>query len=131
MEVVMTRHALHWFEIPIADLERARRFYEGILETSLTPMDLGEEEGLRMLIFPTEGAGVGGALCHHPVFYRPSEEGCLVYLNADPDLDGVLDRIRSLGGTVLVPKTRISEDQGYMAVFRDSEGNRVALHSNA
>lgn len=125
----MSRHALNWFEIPVQDLARARRFYETVLEITLTPLDLGDEDGLRMLLFPADPDGVGGALCHHPEFYHPSEEGTLIYLNGDPDLGPALERIPAEGGTVLVPKTRISEDYGYMAVFRDTEGNRVALHS--
>ncbi len=125
----MTRHAVHWFEIPVSDLDRARDFYEAVLGIALIPMSLGEAEGLRMLLFPTEGGGVGGALCHHPAHYRPSEEGSLVYLNGEPDLQAVLDRIEARGGAVLVPRTQIAPEHGYMAVFRDSEGNRVALHS--
>lgn len=118
-----------WVEIPAKNLERARKFYEAIFKTELQPMELGN--GLKMAMFPMKEGGVGGALCEHKDFYTPSHEGTLVYLSANPDLQQVLDRIKKQGGKELVPKTQISEDYGYMAVFEDCEGNRVALHSSS
>jgi len=74
--------------------------------------------------------GVGGALSYSPGFYSPSAtEGTLVYLNANPDVQIVLDRIEAAGGKIALPKTEISPEHGHMAVFIDTEGNRVALHS--
>jgi predicted enzyme related to lactoylglutathione lyase len=121
------KHAVHWFEIPAADMERAKTFYQGAFGIELQEVTLAND--LKLAMFPTEGGGVGGALAEHPDFYIPGSEGPLVYLNADPDLQEVLDRIEEQGGKVLVPKTQISEENGHMAVFLDSEGNRIALHS--
>jgi len=124
----MQKHAVDWFEIPAADLERAVAFYEAIFAFKMNTVELANR--LRMAMFPVNPAEtVGGALCHHPEFYRPSQSGTLVYLNADPDLAAVLGRVEKAGGKVMVPKTQISPEYGYMAVFTDSEGNRVALHS--
>jgi predicted enzyme related to lactoylglutathione lyase len=53
----------------------------------------------------------------------------LVYLNANPDLQDVLDRVERAGGKIMVPKTQISPEYGYMAVIIDTEGNRIAFHS--
>jgi hypothetical protein len=53
----------------------------------------------------------------------------MVYLNANPDVQPILDRIEAAGGKIIVPKTEISPEHGHMAVFIDSEGNRMALHS--
>ena len=126
----MTQNAVDWFEIPTANLERAIAFYEAIFGFKMHSMELANR--LRMAMFPVDPAqGVGGALCHHPEFYTPAQTGTLVYLNADPDLAQVLGRIEKAGGKVMVPKTRISPEHGYMAVFADSEGNRVALHSRS
>ena len=72
---------------------------------------------------------LGGALAEHSEFYFPGNQGTLVYLNGDPDLQAVLDRLEASGGRVLVPKTQISPEYGHMAIFEDSEGNRVALQS--
>ena len=63
-------------------------------------------------------------------FYKPSgEHGPLIYLNANPDVQMILDRIGSAGGKILVPKTMISPEHGHMAMFLDTEGNRISLHS--
>lgn len=122
------QNMIAWFEIPAADLDRARKFYETIFGVALQEMSLANQ--LRMAVFPVEAGAVGGALCQHPGFYRPSHDGTLVYLNGDPDLQLVLGRVTPAGGRVIVPKTQISPEHGYMAVFEDSEGNRVALHSS-
>jgi predicted enzyme related to lactoylglutathione lyase len=83
-------------------------------------------------MFPIENqmSGIGGALCHNKDFYKPSlTDGPLIYLNGNPDVQNVLDRVEAAGGKVLVPKTQISPEYGYMAVIIDTEGNRIALHS--
>lgn len=124
----MIRNAADWFEIPAANLERAIAFYEKVFDFQLQPMELANK--LRMAMFPIDPSqGVGGALCQHTEFYTPSQTGTLVYLNADPDLSEALHRVEKAGGRVLVPKTQISPEYGFMAVFIDCEGNRVALHS--
>ena len=118
-------NALAWFEIPATDIRRARTFYETIFAFQMHPLDVA---GLQMAMFPAEGSG--GALCQQAAWYKPSAEmGPLVYLNAEPDLAIVLGRVERAGGKVTVPKRQISPEHGYMAVFIDSEGNRVALHS--
>jgi hypothetical protein len=68
-------------------------------------------------------------LCYHPEFYKPSEDkGVVIYFTA-PDIEDVLKRVNNNGGRTVLRKRLISEDVGYMAVFIDSEGNRIALHS--
>lgn len=121
-------HAISWFEIPATDIDRAQKFYETIFEIKMQPLDMPQ---LQMRLFPiTDPMNIGGAICQHAEFYQPSAQaGPLVYLNGNPDLQIVLDRVEAAGGQVLVPKTQISPEHGYMAVFLDSEGNRIALHS--
>jgi len=123
------KNAISWFEIPTTDLDRAQKFYETIFQTSLIPLDV---QNLRMRMFPIDNqmSGVGGALCYNKDFYRPSStDGPLIYLNGNPDVQNVLDKVEAAGGKVLVPKTQISPEYGYMAVIIDTEGNRIALHS--
>ena len=123
------KNAVSWFEIPTQDIDRATKFYETIFKVSLIPLDVQQ---LKMRMFPLENpmGGVGGALCYNEEFYRPSAtDGPLIYLNGNPDVQNILDRIEAAGGKIVVPKTQISPEYGYMAVFIDSEGNRVALHS--
>ncbi|HKK23994.1 MAG TPA: VOC family protein [Gracilimonas sp.] len=123
------RNAINWFEIPVNDINRAKSFYEAIFDFELFDLDIGD--GLQMAIFPAENGTVGGALIQKKEYYYPSDtHGPLLYLNANPDLQTVLDKVEDSGGTISIPKRLITEDNGYMAVIIDSEGNRVALHSN-
>lgn len=122
-------HAISWFEIPATDLNRATTFYEAIFQISMIPLDV---DNIKMRMFPIDDmqTGVGGAIVDSGEFHRPSAtEGPLIYLNANPDVQLILDRVESAGGSVLVPKTPISPEYGYMGVFLDTEGNRIGLHS--
>lgn len=123
------KNAISWFEIPATDIDRAQHFYETIFNISMVPL---ETENFKMRMFPLDNPmeGVGGALILTDGFHIPSDtHGTLIYLNGNPDVQNVLDRIETAGGKILVPKTEISPEYGYMAVFTDTEGNRVALHS--
>lgn len=122
-------NAISWFEIGVSDLERATRFYETIFGDKLIPMDL---ENIKMRMFPITDIqnGVGGALVDSGGFHKPSvTEGPLIYLNGNPDVQNILDKIPAAGGSIMIPKTAISPDYGFMAVFIDTEGNRIGLHS--
>jgi len=123
------KNAISWFEIPATDLSRAQKFYETIFNIQMIPFDT---PNFQMRMFPVEDMmnGIGGAISKAEGFYKPSAtDGPLVYLNANPDVQNVLDKIEAAGGKIVVPKTQISPEFGYMAVFVDTEGNRVALHS--
>lgn len=123
------QNAISWFEIPTIDIDRASTFYEAILQIKLIPMEL---PNFRMRMFPLQDmmTQVGGALVDSGGFHTPSDSlGPLIYLNANPDVQLVLDRVEAAGGKILVPKTQISPEYGYMAVLLDTEGNRVALHA--
>ena len=122
-------NAISWFEIGTTDLDRATKFYETIFGIKLNPLDL---DNIKMRMFPLDDmmTGVGGALVFSNGFHKPSStDGPLLYLNGDPDVQLVLDRVEAAGGKIMVPKTEISPEYGYMAVIIDSEGNRIALHS--
>jgi predicted enzyme related to lactoylglutathione lyase len=123
------KNAISWFEIPATDLDRATKFYETIFGVSLTPLDL---PNIKMRMFPLEDmmTQVGGAVVDSGGFHKPSAtDGPLVYLNANPDVQTVLDKVEAAGGRIMVPKTEISPEYGHMAVIFDTEGNRIALHS--
>lgn len=120
-------NAVGWFEIPVVDMERAMKFYEAVLEVKLSRNQVGE---IDMAWFPMqEGKGAAGSLVFHKEWYKPSAEGVLVYFTAySGDLDHELARVEAAGGKVLMPKHPIGE-HGKIAIFLDTEGNRVALHS--
>jgi predicted enzyme related to lactoylglutathione lyase len=122
------KNAISWFEIPATDLDRAQKFYETIFDIKMIPMNMPQ---LQMRLFPTEDPmNVGGGICSSGDFYQPSaHSGPLVYLNGNPDVQLVLDKVKVAGGKIIIPKTQISPENGYMAVFLDTEGNRIALHS--
>ena len=122
-----TTNALNWFEIPVADMQRAKHFYQFIFSIH---MDETEMAGMRMATFPgTDGNGkVYGALVQSD-YQKPAMEGTAVYLNANPDMSPVLEKVEMEGGKILMPKTEISPEIGFMAFITDREGNRVALHS--
>lgn len=121
-------HAISWFEIPTVDIKRAQQFYETIFGITMIPLD---NPNIQMRIFPIQSPmNIGGALVYNKEFYKPSaSDGPLVYLNANPDVQLVLDKVEAAGGKIMVPKTQISPEYGCMAVFIDTEGNRIALHS--
>src|SRR5262249_21641826 len=122
-------HVLNWFEIPVSDFQRAKSFYEKVLQTKIGPA-----EGYTFI--PGAVAGIfvhdpeqeiGGALLQASG-YEPNPNGAVIYLNAGPDLSPVLSRVESAGGKILLPKTFIKKAAGYIALIRDSEGNRIGLN---
>ncbi|MCF8414225.1 MAG: VOC family protein [Melioribacteraceae bacterium] len=121
-------NVINWFEIPVNDIDRASKFYSTILGDGSDLYQM-EMQGIQMAFLPMEGEGVGGALCQGEG-YKPTESGALLYLNGGDDLDKPLAKVEPAGGKLIMPKTQINEEIGYMAVFVDCEGNRVAFHSS-
>ena len=115
-----------WFEIPVSDMERAQAFYEGVLQVELSLQP--EQNGILMSWFPMEEKAIGamGSLVKGEG-HVPSSDGVLIYFTA-PDLEAHEARVREHGGEVLQPRVSIGE-YGFMSVIRDTEGNKVALHS--
>ena len=118
-------NVINWFEIPAANYDRAVKFYGEVIGEALQPVEMG---GIQMGFFPNGNEGVGGAVCFGDG-YVPSDSGAMIYLNGGEDLSTPLSRVEKAGGKVVLPKTEISEEIGYFAIFMDSEGNKVAFHS--
>ncbi|MEQ8910127.1 MAG: VOC family protein [Vicingaceae bacterium] len=126
VEKEVFKNFVSWFEIPATNFERAVNFYESIYQIKL---DTHQTESFEMAYFPAEG-GVGGAIiCGEGS--SPSDTGSLIYLNGGQNLQTLLDRIPKAGGRVLLEKQLISEEAGCFALFIDSEGNKLALHSKS
>jgi predicted enzyme related to lactoylglutathione lyase len=123
--------AISWFQIPASDITRARQFYETVCGFRLE--QLLASPGMDMWGFPAdwEKGEISGALvCGEGAV--PSATGTAVFLNADPDLQVMLDRVEPAGGRILMPKTRIDmEGAGHFALIADTEGNTVGLYSRA
>ncbi len=122
----LQKNPVNWFEIPVNDMIRAKEFYEYVLRIELVINEAGHPE---MAWFPAKlnGPGATGTLVKAKS-YIPSHSGCMVYFGVD-DMDDSLQRIQEKGGKILNPKMSIGE-YGFVCHFEDSEGNRVALHSN-
>ena len=123
------QNAISWFEIPATDIGRAQKFYEAIFGITMTALDM---PNMKMRMFPLDDPmnGVGGTLVDSGGFHKPSAtEGPLLYLNGNPDVQNILDKVEAAGGKITLPKTQISPEYGDMAVFIDTEGNRIALHN--
>jgi uncharacterized protein len=123
-----TTNALNWFEISVADMARAKNFYETVFDVKMEQMEM---MGMKMAMFPAENMNgkVSGGLVEGPM-HKPSADGAKIYFNGNPDLDVALGKVEAAGGKVNMPKTQISPEIGYMAFFTDTEGNGVALHSS-
>lgn len=118
-------NSLNWFEIPVTDFERARKFYSILYDFDMPTTTIGESQ---LGFFPVQLKNIGGAIIKGDGCV-PSQYGTLVYLNGGNDLNIILDRIEPAGGSIVVNKTEISPDLGFFAIFIDTEGNKVALHS--
>ena len=83
-----------------------------------------------MVYFPNDmGNGkVSGAIVQSAQ-HKPSLDGAVLYLNANPSIQTVIDGVTKAGGKVVMPRTEISPEIGCMAFFIDSEGNKVGLHA--
>jgi predicted enzyme related to lactoylglutathione lyase len=130
---IANTNAINWFEIPVTDTARARKFYETILDVHMSSM-FQEETKEELTFFPFEPEGVvrgtsgrvSGALVKNGQV-KPSASGTTVYLNVNPSLGKALGHVEAAGGKILVPKTPIRA--GWIAIILDTEGNRVGLHA--
>ncbi len=116
---------LNWFEIPATDFERAKTFYAKVLD-----VQIHDDPDRKYAYFPSDPNkdGFGGAIARGEN-YLPSMTGTTVYLNGGNDLSVPLGRVESAGGTVILPKTAIGENRGFIALFMDTEGNKIGFHS--
>jgi predicted enzyme related to lactoylglutathione lyase len=112
-------------EIPTTDFSRAMAFYRAILDIKI---EVTEMEGIQMGLFPNAGESVFVQLINGSG-YSPSSDGTIVYLNGGHDLQKVADKIEANGGKIVIPKTEIGPGMGFFAMFTDTEGNKLGLHS--
>jgi predicted enzyme related to lactoylglutathione lyase len=120
-----------WFEIPVLDMNRALKFYETVFNIKITIQQFGDE---LMGWFPASedknAPNASGSLIYNPKHYTPSTSGVLLYLSSQTDdVNDELSRIEKAGGKVIVEKTQITPEIGFMGAFIDTEGNRISLHS--
>lgn len=112
-------------EIPVTDFSRALKFYQAISGLAIEEMEM---DGNQMGILPNEEGTVNVVLVKGKD-YNPTADGAVIYLNAGTDLQAMLNKVEQNGGQVILPKTEISPEMGYFALFIDTEGNKLGLHS--
>lgn len=118
---------VNWFEIPVANIERAVKFYSEVFQQEMKVFEADETRSLALM---PPGAGVAdnieplGSLLQTANF-EPGETGTIVYFDPVDSLEVMLKRVEAAGGKVTFPKFRIGH--GYLATFLDSEGNTVGL----
>lgn len=120
--------AIHWFEIPVTDLDRAQAFYEAVLAAPLRREPMGPTT---LAVLPYTEPAIGGALMAGAPGAAPSANGTLVYLNVNPSLDAALARALAAGGQLLVPRVDLPDGMGSFVHLLDVEGNRIGLHAQA
>lgn len=113
------------FEIPATDFERALEFYQSILNIKIEPMEF---EGMQMGLFPFESQSIIGSIMKGEG-YTPTSDGVTIYLNGGENLQTILDKVEPNEGRIIVPKTPHADESGFFAIFLDSEGNKIGLHS--
>tara|TARA_R110001592_G_scaffold313768_3_gene589230 strand:- start:212 stop:619 length:408 start_codon:yes stop_codon:yes gene_type:complete len=124
IKITKLKNYISWFEIPAINFQKAVVFYNHIYGIEMESFTNGDHT---MAIFPSD-AGISGAIVAGPGSV-PSENGPLLYLNGGNDLNNILSKVDEAGGRVVMAKTFINDDSGYFAIFIDSEGNKLALHS--
>lgn len=132
-----------WVDIPVKDMQRARKFYEHLLDNSIDEMP--GSEGTQALLMPmgtgsetdvsadlsTAGSAMGfdgpGIRMNEP----SSTHGPIIYLSAQDDIDGMLERAVQAGGTIHAPKQDFGQMGGWLALIVDTEGNLIGLSQSS
>lgn len=126
----MPNAAINWFEIPVEDFDRAKKFYSAALGYEMPEDAQGKT---KVAFFSPERKSPDVAMNGCLILYageKPSAVGTTVYLNVEGQMEAVLGRLKGLGAEILMEKSAIGQpEDGFIAMFKDSEGNRVGLHS--
>ena len=113
------------FEIPATDMSRAVKFYQTILDVDIEQIEMPDME---IGVLPYEGQMVTGVIMKGEGC-NPSADGVTIYLNGGDNLQVILDRVQASNGKIMIPKTPHADEIGFFAIFLDSEGNKIGLHS--
>ena len=123
-------NVLTFFEIPVMDIDRSKKFYETILDIEMVNRLDGNDEAVFFPFNPNVVQATSGrvtGVLSKTERNSPSSNGTVVYINASPNIQIVLDKVEQTGGKILVPKTKIPA--GFIAIIIDSEGNKIGLHA--
>ena len=120
------KNSINWFVIPAKDFDRACNFYTEILGGKVHVSEFDGEKMGMLPNFNMQEGGVGGHISFDPG--NVSSKGIMIYLNGEPNLQSILEKVEPAGGKIVSPKT--TAPGGFMATFLDSEGNKLAIHNS-
>ncbi|MFI5237574.1 MAG: VOC family protein [Ignavibacteriales bacterium] len=123
----MIQNAINWVEIPVADFDRAKKFYSLIYDFDMPEMQMGPNR-MGILLYDQPNGGIGGAIVQGQG-YTPTTDGIKIYMNGGRDLNTVLNRVEKAGGKLIMKKIQITPELGFFATIQDTEGNIISLHS--
>lgn len=118
---------LNWFEIPVANMDRAVKFYSDVFQQEMQVFKADESRTVALM---PPGAGKVDSLEPQGTLlqvagFEPSNAGSIIYFDPVEPLDTMLERVEAAGGKIVFPKFRIGN--GHLATITDSEGNTVGL----
>jgi len=118
-----------WVDIPVTDMDRARKFYSAVLQADIELMEDANGDVALLPGDPMSG-DVSGDLARGEN-QKPGLGGCTIYLDSKGDPEGMIERAVAAGGAVLMPVTSMGDMVGSIGFFQDSEGNRIGVHKPA
>jgi uncharacterized protein len=124
-----TKNPFTWLEIYVADMNRAQRFYETVLQIELAPLPMPEGmHNMQMLSFPfvENQPNMSGALVKMEGM-QPGTGGTLAYFACE-DCSVEETRVADAGGKILQPKMSLG-NYGFCTLAMDTEGNTIGFHS--
>jgi predicted enzyme related to lactoylglutathione lyase len=113
-----------WADIPVADMDRARKFYAAVLEAEVPLMDGADGD---VALLPMEPGDASGDLVKSDRA-TPGAPGVTVYLDSKGDPEGMIERAVNAGGQLAMPVSDMGETVGFIGYFIDTEGNRIGVH---
>ena len=119
------KHLINWIEIPVTNMKRAIEFYSKILGIKFNEIEIGP---VKYALFPSDDKFNSGALAQGE-YYKPTTDGVTIYLDGGDNLENILSIVKGAGGNVIMEKTFLSKEAGYIGLFIDSEGNRIGLQN--
>ena len=118
------KQLITWTEIPVNDINRAKSFYRAVFGMNFIDMQIAEFD------YAIIEGNTNSAALVKGYGYKPSNNGVTIYLNATPDINPILTKVTEAGGAVVMDKTFLSPEAGYIAFIIDSEGNKIGLQHN-
>ncbi|MEO9476253.1 MAG: VOC family protein [Cyclobacteriaceae bacterium] len=118
-----------WFEIYVDDMQRAKKFYEEVLETTLNELPNPTDDGAQMFAFPMDMKSenrASGSLVKMEGFKAGNNSTIVYFMSEDCAIEE--SRVEKAGGSIFKPKMSIGE-YGAMVLARDTEGNMIGFHS--